>query len=87
MIGSQSCATLHRVIKGRKVVLFMPAYNAARTIRRTVEELPRDVVHVSDKEVLGPVVHFQFRLNAIDGRCSRASSATPRANSVAGPIR
>lgn len=87
MIGSQSCATLHRVIKGRKVVLFMPAYNAARTIRRTVEELPRDVVDVSDKEVLRPVVHFQFRLNAIDGLWSRLSSATPRANSVAGPIR
>lgn len=87
MIGQQSCATLHRVLKGRKVVVVMPAYNAARTIRRTVEEFPRDGVDVFDGVVLAPVVHFQFRFSAIDGWRSRPSSATPRANAVAGSIR
>jgi len=32
------------VIHGRRVVVVMPAYNAEKTLRRTVAELPRDVV-------------------------------------------
>ncbi|MBV8499557.1 MAG: glycosyltransferase family 2 protein [Candidatus Eremiobacteraeota bacterium] len=32
------------MLNGRKVVVVMPAYNAARTLRRTYEELPRQVV-------------------------------------------
>jgi glycosyltransferase involved in cell wall biosynthesis len=33
-----------KVIKGQKVVVVLPAYNAAKTIERTVEEIPRDMV-------------------------------------------
>jgi glycosyltransferase involved in cell wall biosynthesis len=32
------------VIHGKRVAVVMPAYNAERTLRRTVAELPRDVV-------------------------------------------
>jgi glycosyltransferase involved in cell wall biosynthesis len=32
------------VLNGRKVVVVMPAYNAARTLRQTYEELPKQVV-------------------------------------------
>lgn len=32
------------MLNGRKVVVVMPAYNAARTLRRTYEELPKPVV-------------------------------------------
>jgi glycosyltransferase involved in cell wall biosynthesis len=32
------------VIDGRCVVVVLPAYNAARTLRQTVEEIPRDLV-------------------------------------------
>jgi glycosyltransferase involved in cell wall biosynthesis len=32
------------MIHGKRVVVVLPAYNAAQTLERTVEELPRDVV-------------------------------------------
>ncbi len=32
------------MLNGKKVFVVMPAYNAARTLRQTCEELPRDVV-------------------------------------------
>jgi glycosyltransferase involved in cell wall biosynthesis len=32
------------MIAGKKVVIVLPAYNAARTLRRTYDEIPRDVV-------------------------------------------
>jgi glycosyltransferase involved in cell wall biosynthesis len=32
------------MIENRKVVVVMPAYNAARTLRQTIAEIPRDVV-------------------------------------------
>jgi len=32
------------VIKGQKLVVVLPAYNAARTVKRTVEEIPHDIV-------------------------------------------
>lgn len=32
------------MIENRKIVVVMPAYNAARTLRRTIDEIPRDVV-------------------------------------------
>ncbi len=32
------------MIDGKKVVVVMPAYNAARTLKQTCEEIPRDVV-------------------------------------------
>lgn len=32
------------MIENRKVVVVMPAYNAARTLRRTIDEIPRDIV-------------------------------------------
>jgi glycosyltransferase involved in cell wall biosynthesis len=32
------------MIENRKVVVVMPAYNAAKTLRRTIDEIPRDVV-------------------------------------------
>lgn len=32
------------MLHGKKIVVVMPAYNAARTIRRTYEEIPKDVV-------------------------------------------
>lgn len=32
------------MIEGRKVAVVLPAYNAARTLRQTVAEIPRDVV-------------------------------------------
>jgi glycosyltransferase involved in cell wall biosynthesis len=32
------------MLNGRKVVVVMPAYNAEKTLRRTYEEIPRDVV-------------------------------------------
>lgn len=34
------------MIENRKVVVVMPAYNAAKTLRRTIDEIPRDVVDV-----------------------------------------
>src|SRR4030081_12834 len=33
-----------RVLNGKKVVVVMPAYNAARTLERTCSEIPREVV-------------------------------------------
>jgi glycosyltransferase involved in cell wall biosynthesis len=33
-----------RMIENRKVVVVMPAYNAAKTLRQTLAEIPRDVV-------------------------------------------
>lgn len=33
-----------RMIHGKKVVVVLPAYNAEKTLRRTVEEIPRDIV-------------------------------------------
>ncbi|MGC3972813.1 MAG: glycosyltransferase family 2 protein [Nitrospira sp.] len=32
------------MIEGKKVIVVMPAYNAARTLRQTCEEVPREVV-------------------------------------------
>ena len=32
------------MIKGQKLVVVLPAYNAAKTVKRTVEEVPRDIV-------------------------------------------
>ncbi len=32
------------MIAGKKVVVVLPAYNAARTLARTVAEIPRDIV-------------------------------------------
>ncbi|MBS0207570.1 MAG: glycosyltransferase family 2 protein [Planctomycetes bacterium] len=32
------------MLNGKKVVVVMPAYNAEKTLRRTVDEIPRDVV-------------------------------------------
>ncbi|MCP4363653.1 MAG: glycosyltransferase family 2 protein [Chloroflexi bacterium] len=32
------------MIKGKKVVVVMPAYNAEKTLRRTYEEIPHDIV-------------------------------------------
>ena len=32
------------MIDGKKIVVVMPAYNAAKTLRQTYEELPFDVV-------------------------------------------
>lgn len=32
------------MIEGRKVAVVLPAYNAARTLRQTVAEIPRDIV-------------------------------------------
>ncbi len=32
------------MIKGQKLVVVLPAYNAARTVKRTVEEIPHDIV-------------------------------------------
>jgi glycosyltransferase involved in cell wall biosynthesis len=32
------------MLNGRKITVVMPAYNAAKTLRRTYEEIPRDVV-------------------------------------------
>jgi glycosyltransferase involved in cell wall biosynthesis len=32
------------VLNGKKIVVVMPSYNAARTLARTVEEVPRDIV-------------------------------------------
>jgi glycosyltransferase involved in cell wall biosynthesis len=32
------------MIDGKKVIVVMPAYNAARTLKQTCEEIPRDVV-------------------------------------------
>ena len=33
-----------RMLNNKKVVVVLPAYNAARTLRRTVDEIPREVV-------------------------------------------
>jgi glycosyltransferase involved in cell wall biosynthesis len=33
-----------KMLNNKKVVVVLPAYNAARTLRRTVEEIPREVV-------------------------------------------
>ncbi|HKP68977.1 MAG TPA: glycosyltransferase family 2 protein [Pyrinomonadaceae bacterium] len=32
------------MLNGKKIVVVMPSYNAARTLARTVEEVPRDIV-------------------------------------------
>jgi glycosyltransferase involved in cell wall biosynthesis len=32
------------MISGKKVTIVLPAYNAARTLRQTYDEIPRDVV-------------------------------------------
>ena len=32
------------MIHGKRIVVVMPAYNAASTLERTVQEIPRDVV-------------------------------------------
>ena len=32
------------MLNGKKIVVVMPSYNAARTLTRTVEEVPRDIV-------------------------------------------
>src|SRR5215213_8524813 len=32
------------MLNGKKIVVVMPSYNAARTLVRTVEEVPRDIV-------------------------------------------
>ncbi|HUK91847.1 MAG TPA: glycosyltransferase, partial [Blastocatellia bacterium] len=32
------------MINGRKIVVVMPAYNAARTLERTYDEIPHDIV-------------------------------------------
>src|SRR5688500_5203874 len=32
------------MLAGKKITVVMPAYNAAKTLRRTYEEIPRDVV-------------------------------------------
>jgi glycosyltransferase involved in cell wall biosynthesis len=32
------------MIKGKRIVVVMPAYNAAQTLRRTYEEIPHDIV-------------------------------------------
>ena len=32
------------MLNGKKVVVVMPAYNAARTLRRTYDEIPKDIV-------------------------------------------
>jgi glycosyltransferase involved in cell wall biosynthesis len=32
------------MLSGKKIVVVMPAYNAEKTLRRTVEDIPRDVV-------------------------------------------
>ncbi len=31
------------MIKGKKIVVVLPAYNAKRTLEETVKEIPRDV--------------------------------------------
>ena len=33
-----------RMIRGKKVVVVMPAYNAERTLKKTYDEIPRDIV-------------------------------------------
>jgi glycosyltransferase involved in cell wall biosynthesis len=32
------------MLNNKKVVVVLPAYNAARTLRRTVEEIPHEIV-------------------------------------------
>ena len=32
------------MLNNKKVVVVLPAYNAARTLRRTVDEIPREIV-------------------------------------------
>ncbi|UMY19158.1 glycosyltransferase [Methylobacterium organophilum] len=32
------------MLHGQSVTVVLPAYNASRTLRRTVEEIPRDIV-------------------------------------------
>ena len=32
------------MLNKKKVVVVLPAYNAAKTLRRTVEEIPREIV-------------------------------------------
>src|SRR3954467_4747099 len=32
------------MLNGQKIIVVMPAYNAARTLAKTVEEIPRDIV-------------------------------------------
>ena len=32
------------MLNGKKIVVVMPSYNAAKTLERTVAEIPRDIV-------------------------------------------
>ena len=32
------------MLQGKKIVVVLPAYNASKTLRRTVEEIPFDIV-------------------------------------------
>ena len=32
------------MLKGKKIVVVMPAYNAAKTVRQTYAEIPHDIV-------------------------------------------
>jgi len=36
------------MVKNKKVVVILPAYNAERTLRQTYEEIPFDIVDESD---------------------------------------
>jgi glycosyltransferase involved in cell wall biosynthesis len=42
--GVEEISGTTNVLDGKKIVVVMPAYNAARTLRRTYEELPFDIV-------------------------------------------
>jgi glycosyltransferase involved in cell wall biosynthesis len=43
-ISQPRCREFRRMINGRKVVVVMPAFNAARTLERTLSEIPGEVV-------------------------------------------
>ena len=59
---------------GKKIVVVMPAYNAARTLERTYREIPLDVVD----EVI--VVDDASRDETVDGRARpRPPHLRPRA--------
>jgi glycosyltransferase involved in cell wall biosynthesis len=54
------------VLDGKKIVVVMPAYNAARTLRQTYEELPFDVVDevlLVDDSSSDETVHLARELN------------------------
>ena len=46
MIGGTACAleTPLVMLQGKKIVVVMPAYNAEKTLRRTVAEISREIV-------------------------------------------